>query len=497
MLRCLLWTVALLMGTTATASAAAWSGDIALSPRGNGTSLDITDDGLVHVAWRGAGRSGAAVVDKRGHMRARATFGVGADGGTPQVAALPGGRSVVGFDTNRGTVGFAVISKTGKLGPIRREKGSDLTLVATGDRGAVAAWSGGGKSSRVLAMQVSRTGSFGPTLTVADAAADPTLDFANRLYVDAADNGDAAVVWDTYPPSDGALSRNGVALRRVKADGTLGPLVSVAPELRDFSGGDLLGVDVRPDGSAVVSWVQTVRSADGRKMRGRQLQMRVVGPTDSLGPIRALDDVRPGSGLQYQPALALDDGRVLSVAGARTGLYSRWMSADGTLAKRRRIFAGDAALSSSATNGDDVVIAWQSTSRRSTVSSIYAVRMPGGRFGRPRLVSRGAPGEANWRDVARRLHRQQRARGRLVRGWQQSRFGRPPGPQPVIKRNGPLGHQAPRTRAGNHAGVRSTTVASQSQWGQLVLLTSRQRSQDRAIEAVKSVAERLQGLNTA
>src|SRR3954454_18013447 len=95
----------------------------------------------------------------------------------------------------------------------------------------------------------------------------------DAVAVDA--SGDAIVAWTSAPNS---MEKRTLKARRIKADGTLGPvlalsdgtLVASAPEVA-FAG----------NGRAVVTWTEIVPPG-----ANSALEARVIGPDDSLGDIR-------------------------------------------------------------------------------------------------------------------------------------------------------------------------------------------------------------------
>jgi hypothetical protein len=89
--------------------------------------------------------------------------------------------------------------------------------------------------------------------------------------------GDALVVWTSSPDS---LTKRTAKARRIKADGTVGPVLTLSDGLSVASGP---AVTFAGDGRAVVVWAEAASSADDLS-----LAARVIAPDDALGAIKTI-----------------------------------------------------------------------------------------------------------------------------------------------------------------------------------------------------------------
>jgi len=137
---------------------------------------------------------------------------------------------------------------------------------------------------------------------------------ASGVAIDAA--GNSIVAWD-QEPAPGADSE--IRARRVAADGTLGPVIAVAPgEIGIFP-----VVAMTPAGRAFVAWrSQTGEPGDPDGVKGRWIE-----PNGALGPLLTIAEAKAGEVDAGEVRVAVDSTGVVSVL---------WHNnADGVLALRR------------------------------------------------------------------------------------------------------------------------------------------------------------------
>jgi hypothetical protein len=181
------------------------------------------------------------------------------------------------------------------------------------------AFASGQGGTGALYLRVRRSdGTLTPVVEVA-----PTQGFA-QLLVTVDRDGDGAVVWmEGLPGSDPAWRLNARAFTR---NGDLGPLLDLAPGQDPTSP----AVGSRPDGSVVVAWSDN--TAD--PVTGYVPYARTIRPDSSLGPVLRLGD-GPNSG----PLLAVaPDGDTVLVWNELHGVKSRRLTASDRLTTSRRIY---------------------------------------------------------------------------------------------------------------------------------------------------------------
>ncbi len=197
--------------------------------------------------------------------------------------------------------------------------------VAAGPKGTTAVWTRlVGSSTRIQARLVARNGSLGAVKTLSEEGLE-----AGYPDVGVAADGSAVVGWwvDRAAPV--------VQARRIGTDGKLGPVLAV-------SGGhaDSFDLAVGPDGAATFVWV-LLASGDEEFA---SVKMRRLEADGTLGPVRELDaDTYDAWG----PAVAAGpDGSAVTAwhrlddDGQGEIVVTRRIAPDGTIEAKRRLWSG-------------------------------------------------------------------------------------------------------------------------------------------------------------
>jgi hypothetical protein len=347
----------------------------------------LGDDGLLRVPWVRGRTIGVALLSHGRVLRRFVVDRKPSPGRPTGVAALPGGRTVVEYESGTRIV-LASFNRRGKRLHARRFSGSmgEPTLeplISRGSDGAAVCWVASRASDvPVSAAVISPSGVIGRRLTVMPPAPKTVGDTCS---ITRDQEGNAVVVWPEIralpgPPRGRRVSR--VLVRTISREGRLGPVTTARPEQDP---GNLTYEPpvavVAADGTVGVGWTVS----DGS--RRAHHRMRWIAADGAAGPAIDLDapSRRPG-GLTLEPS---GDGAVAIIVKGDKTVTVRDVRTDATVGPGQALLtARTAAYVYSRSNGQTVAVAAQAVTRKR--SSIYVIERSGLNWRKPvRLASGG------------------------------------------------------------------------------------------------------------
>jgi hypothetical protein len=350
----------------------------------------LGDDGLLRVPWLRGRTIGVALLSHGRVVRRFVVDRKPSEGRPTAVAALPGGRTAVQYESGSRIV-LATFNRRGKRLHARRFSGgmggiqSTPPLISRGPDGAAACWVAGRANDPSLSVAlISPTGAIGQRLTVSSFAGADT----NTCTITRGQRGDVVATWAQSRRVPGPRRRgvSSVLVRTITSDGQVGPEITARPETEPGNVTfDAPTAAVTDAGDLGVVW--TVSEGPRRAHH----RMRWIAADGTTGPAVDLDAPSriPGR-LALEPS---GDGVVAIITEGDKTVTAVDVSPDGTVGSSRTLLsARRSSFVASASNGQKVVLAVQAVTRKR--SSIYVIERDGPDWGQPVRLASG--GGARW-----------------------------------------------------------------------------------------------------